>query len=52
MRLLTLLFFVLFGGWTYGAETANKESGISEKAEYAKIQNASTLLVKINLCAD
>ena len=39
MRLLTLLFFVLFGGWTYGAETANKESGISEKAEYAKIQN-------------
>ena len=39
MRLLTLLFFVLFGGWTYGAETANKGSGISEKAEYAKIQN-------------
>ena len=39
MRILTLLFFVLFGGWTYGAETVDNEAGMSEKAEYAKIRN-------------
>tara|TARA_B100001093_G_scaffold422134_1_gene414626 strand:- start:151 stop:690 length:540 start_codon:yes stop_codon:yes gene_type:complete len=39
MRILTLLFFVLFNGSTYRAEAIDNEVGMSEKAEYAKIQN-------------